>query len=334
MTSGPVQRPRPGPHNPVQTTPPRTPGSVRRTTTVDSTFPDGIGGRVILRVRGRDLRTAAVDTPAVLDELAVDLELEPWSGTIVAVDVAVASAALESLAGLPFRGLRHRLADLIPEDAARRTLCFSALEDASGAYLVSGYAGLRAGLIPSTPELAEIAVQRQGDVCIGWALDGPVIDTIRRTSEHAVPVGPLAPALEGDDSLAWHEIPPLSPQCVRRRRRTDVVTAADQDESLHVEHHFRDSYVGADGEEVMHEYVVRAVVDGAGHVVSIDVDARVLPWYECPGAVDSAQRLVGAALDDIAARVKTEFTGVTTCTHLNSTLRVLADASSLDRSPR
>jgi hypothetical protein len=308
------------------------PGSVRRTTTVDTAFPDGIGGRVVLRVRGRDLRTGAAGASDILDELAVDLELEPWSGTIVAVEPAGASPPLDALAGLRFRGLRHRLAELVPEDAARRTLCFSALEDAGGAYVVSGYAGLRAGLIPSTPEVAEIAVQRQGDICIGWAFDGPVIETLRRTAKHAVPVGPPAPALEGDDPLAWHEMPSLAPQSVRRRRRTDVRPASNHGAPFDADHHFRDSYAGADGEDVMHEYVVGAVVDDARRLVSIDVEARVLPWYECPGAVASAQRLVGTALDEIEARVRSEFTGVTTCTHLNSTLRVLADVACLDRS--
>jgi hypothetical protein len=315
----------------VTHTTPRASDSVRRTSSIDTTFPDGLGGRVVVHLRGRDLHTDAGGHGAVLDELALTLEVEPWSATIAGIEVTVASVSLDGLPGLPFRGLRRRLSDLFPDDAIRRTLCFSVLEDLGGAYLVSGYAGLRTGHIRSTPEVAELAVQMQGDICLGWALDGPVIETLRRTGTHAVPVGPAAPVLEDGDALAWHELPALSPQSVRRRRRTDV-SKPGRDDARRIEHHFRDSYAGVDGEEVMHEYVVDAAVDDARRIISIDAEARVLPWYECPGAIATAQRVVGVELDALAARVTSEFAGVTTCTHLNSTLRTLADASGLDRS--
>jgi hypothetical protein len=280
-------------------------------------------------LRGRDLRTDAAGNGVVLGELVVDLELEPWSGTIVKVDAE--NVPVNSLADLPFRGLRRRLAELFPDDAARRTLLLSALEDVAGAYLVSGYAGLRTGLIPSNPEVAELAVQMQADVCIGWALDGPVIATLRSTGSHAVPFGPPAPELAGDDTLAWHELPALATPSVRRRRSTDVERIAGRDQALYAEHHFRDTYAGVDGEQVMHEYVVGARFDNARRVSAIEVEPRVLPWKECPGAARTAQRLVGVALDEIAAQVTSDFAGVTTCTHLNSTLRSLADAEPLSR---
>jgi hypothetical protein len=329
MTGETAQRPRPGPHRPVEGTRARQPGSVRRTTSADTTFPDGIGGRVVLMLRGRDLLTATSGGDVVLDELAVDLELEPWSGTIVKVDSL--NASVDALAEVPFRGLRRRLSELFPDDTARRTLLFSALEDVAGAYLVSGYAGSSTGLIPSNPDVAQLAVQMQADVCIGWALDGPVIATLRTTGGHAVPFGPPAPKLEGDDTLGWHKLPMLPTPSVRRIRCTDV-EPAPHGEALSVEHHFRDTYVGVDGEQVMHEYLVAARFDEARQLISIEVEPRVLPWNECPGAVGTAQRLVGVALQEIATRVTSDFAGVTTCTHLNSTLRTLSDAEPLSRS--
>jgi hypothetical protein len=278
------------------------------------------------------MRTNHCGGTTVLDELAVDLEIDAWAATVVGVDALVSSAPLDGLAGLPFRGLRRRLRELLPDDAERRSLCFSALEDLAGAYLVSGYAGLRAGLIETSPEMAEMAVQTQGDVCIGWALDGPVIATLRTTANHAVPFGPIAPALEGADPFAWHELPPLSTPSVRRRRRTDA--QANGDDGLRAEHHFRDSYADAEAEQVMHEYLVGAHFDDARRLVAIDVDARVLPWYECPGATVTAQSVVGVELAEIETYVTSELAGVTTCTHLNSTLRCLADVHALDRSLR
>ena len=59
----------------------------------------------------------------VIDELAVSLEIEPWTATIVGVEVTAASAPLDALVGLSFRGLRRRLPELFPADAARRSLC-------------------------------------------------------------------------------------------------------------------------------------------------------------------------------------------------------------------
>jgi hypothetical protein len=99
---------------------------------------------------------------------------------------------------------------------------------------------------------------------------------------------------------------------------------------LAAEHHLRDTYADVDGEIVMHEYIVAAKFDPGRRLDAVDVDARVLPWHECPGAVASAQRIVGATLDELATRVRAELRGATTCTHLNSTLRTLADVCALD----
>jgi len=57
----------------------------------------------------------------------------------------------------------------------------------------------------------------------------------------------------------------------------------------------------------------------------------VLPWQECPAAAASAQRLVGIDLAEVVARVRADFVGPSTCTHLNSTLRALADLQALQR---
>jgi hypothetical protein len=57
----------------------------------------------------------------------------------------------------------------------------------------------------------------------------------------------------------------------------------------------------------------------------------VLPWEACPGAVASAERVVGVPLDDLARRARTELVGLTTCTHLTSTIRCLADVRALAR---
>jgi Protein of unknown function (DUF2889) len=228
------------------------------------------------------------------------------------------------------RGFARQVAELFPDEEARRSLCFSALEDYAGAHLVSGYAGLRAGPAEMTPEHAELAINTQGDACIGWALDGGAIQNIRVNARHAVPIGPAAPTLDRDDPLGWHEFASLPDGAVRRQRRTDVFPDASDPKMLCSEHHLRDSYADVDGAIVMHEYLVRSAFDSDRRLDSIDVAARVLPRNECPGAVPSAQRMVGVALDQLATQVRSELRGATTCTHLNSTLRTMADVSALD----
>ena len=327
-----VPAPRPGPQNPVAGTPPRAPESIRRTTTADITFPHGTGGPVTADVRGQEVRTNAAGKAEVTDTFRATFTIDPDAAKIVAVDVDAdaASESLDALVGLPLRGgFARRLIEILPADATSRSLCYSALENVGGAYLVSGYARLRTGATAMTPEQSERAMQLQADVCIGWALDGPVIETIRLTGRNAVPFGPAAPSLIGDDPLGSHDQATLAPTSVRRQRRTDVRAAAHGD-WLHVEHHFRDSYADFGTEQVMHEYLVHATFDDERRLATLRVDPRVLPWHECPGAVASAQRIVGVALDDIEAQVRKELAGATTCTHLNSTLRALADVRALE----
>ena len=96
--------------------------------------------------------------------------------------------------------------------------------------------------------------------------------------------------------------------------------------------HFRDSHVDGSGAgTIVHEYTVTGAVDLATRTVT-DVTAaaaRVLPWQECPGALGSASRVEGMALGELRNRIRTEFVGTSTCTHLNDTLRSLGDLGAL-----
>ena len=55
----------------------------------------------------------------------------------------------------------------------------------------------------------------------------------------------------------------------------------------------------------------------------------MLPWQECPGAIGSAARIEGMTLSELRDRVRGEFVGTSTCTHLNDTLRAIADLDAL-----
>ena len=126
------------------------------------------------------------------------------------------------------------------------------------------------------------------------------------------------------------ELPPLS---VRRRRRLDLLAPVAPGGEHRIDLHFRDSHVDEDGvETVLHEYTVTGTADaGSGRIVSVAARAQVLPWLECPGAVASAERLAGMELSSLRPTIRHEFVGRSTCTHLNDSLRSLADISALAR---
>lgn len=316
-----MTQPAPGPHDTVVATPPLEVGAVRRTTTVDTGRPDGWDAPVVLDVRGRDVRRRPDGDHEVIDELALSLTVEPDS-TITRVEAAgvVGLPDLEGL--LLFMGWGRAMAERLP---AERTLLASALEDLGGAYLVSGYAPLRAGRIELDEETAVLAADRQRDICSGWRTGGSMLTVLETEGVNAVPYGPATSPDLIDDG--WHDVAPLGGHTVRRARRLDV---SPTPLGLRADAHFRDSYQPSDGPEMaLHEYTVRADVDRAGALAEVDVTPQVLPWAECPAAVASAQRVVGTPVADLAAAARRDLRGNTTCTHLTSTMRSLADVAHL-----
>jgi Protein of unknown function (DUF2889) len=330
-----------GPHAPATSTPPRRPGSVRRTTSIDTVRPEGPGGTLVVDARGRDLRTDRDDAEVVeaLGEVALTLHLEAGSHSLVdiRVDAAVGQAEdapeLRSLLGARVgSGFRRLLDEAMPAERERGTIVHLLLDDLVGAVLVSGYSLLHADALPRREGLLDAMVTRLGDQCSGWALDGGFIANLRDTGRLATPQGPPAPPLAplDGDALAWHDMAPLPPDATRRRRRLDVL-APDAGGVRAIDAHFRDSHVDGSGNEtVVHEYAVGGSVDARRRlIVDVWASALVLPWTECPAAVASAERLRGTAFDDLRLRVRRELVGTASCTHLNDTLRSLADLGAL-----
>jgi Protein of unknown function (DUF2889) len=132
------------------------------------------------------------------------------------------------------------------------------------------------------------------------------------------------------DPHAWHALAPLPPESTRRRRRLDVLAPGPG--GLHaIDAHFRDMHVDGEGREtVVHEYAAHGFVDARHRrIADLSAEALVLPWVECPAAVAGAERLQGTTFDDVRLRVRDELVGTASCTHLNDTLRSLADLDAL-----
>lgn len=326
--------PRHGLHAPTDATPPRRPGSVRRTSTVDVVRPGVIDEGSVLLGRSRDLYTGLDGAPQVLATARTRVEVGLTPAPIVrGVEVEPGVAGLDTLIGLRassgFRGAIDAGTDARPGTGE-----YLLLDDVPVCVLVSGYALLHATARGDRPALSLTHARSAGTVhgvnaCAGFRTGGTIM-TAWEAGENAVATGPEAPSvLDPDDPIGWHEFPgDLPADGVRRWRRIDAWRDAD---GLHLNSFYRDSHVAPDSTEtIIHEYTVDALVDLDDLIVRHCVATpRVLPFVECPAAVDSATRLAGMHLDELRTRVRAELRGTSTCTHLNDQLRSLADAEHL-----
>lgn len=332
MPAVPRIHPRHGPHDPTAGTPPRRPGSVRRTTTIDMLRPDenDLLGRLLLRGLARDLVTDPDGSARVVGEASMSVDLDFLDGRrILAIETTPDVPALRELVGTSAAaGFRRAVTRLDPTIATRLSLLHALLDDVPVATLVSAYATSRAGLKPADA----VAAARGVDQCAGWRADGTIMLELRARETTPVVTGPPAPAVVGpEDPLAWHPTPPLPGTGMRRHRRMDLAPDPAAGDAIVADVLFRDSYQPEGGVEMaLHEYTVRAGVDLAtGRFVTVTADPRALPWQECPAATASAPRLDGTPVAEVRRRVGAEFRGATTCTHLNDTLRSLADVPAL-----
>lgn len=316
-----------GPQDPMAPTPPRRPGSIRRTSSIDTVRPDGLDGRLVVTARARDVATTS-SGDTVLDEARVTFDLEPH-GLVRNVDAHPEVAELEDLNGLSVGpGFRADVKAAHPDLATSEPLLHLLIDDLPGAVLVSGYARLHSDAMG---QIAAESMERRADLCAGWVSEGVMMTSIRERGQVPTPIGPPSPPLtREDDPIAWHRLAPLPPNATRRVRRIDVSPHRDTD-LVAVDSMFRDSHFGEGTSETsVHEYSVEATVRADTRVIaSIAATPHVLPWVECPNAIDSANRLVGVPLDDLRHRVRSSFSGPSTCTHLNDTLRSLEDVVGL-----
>ena len=347
-----------GPQDAVTSAPPRPAGSIRRTTNIDTLRPDGLRADAVVDARARDLRTNDDGTSDVVATATLQARISP-TRELLSIRTSRAIPALRGLVGASVGpGFRSRVNAIVTDGCDDGSLLYLLLDDLPGATLVSGYALHRAGTHderprgerppgegpdndrlhagpargPSAGPFPDLGAQ--GDICAGWAHDATMMVHVRSTGSLPVPLGPPAPILEPeDDPMSWHLMGDLGPHAVRRRRRLDLVAPSAGGGEHRMDLHFRDSHVDDQGcETIMHEYTVTGTVDlSGGRIGTVSARANVLPWLECPGALASAQRVDGMELSELRARIRQEFVGRSTCTHLNDSLRSLADLSALHR---
>ncbi|MBX6388133.1 MAG: DUF2889 domain-containing protein [Frankia sp.] len=318
------------PTGPVDATPSRRPGSVRRTTSIDMTWNAGFGSTLRLAGRGRDLLTPPAGDPEVLVEQSMDVTVSPerrilglrlddrWDDSGRSLDQMVGRRAMS--------GFRAALADLASEVIDSHEPVALLVDDIPGATLISGFAFSR--WAPMVPLLegarASGALRRMEGICTGFmpGSSGLAPDGTSRWTHRTRAVRLLT---DDPDPWAWHRLPPEPAEAsMRRIRRIDVWVA---DGAAQVDAMFQDSATTPDGgRDAVHEYSLTATADAVtGELTSVAPVPRVLPYAECPLAVRQVDRLLGVRLDDLRSVVLDRLSGVAGCTHLNDALRALAD---------
>ena len=312
----------------------RPPRSIRRTSSLETNWPDGQSGNLRLVGRARDAVTGETGgAPIVCAMDAFEAELQ-WDRTIMAITSRPMRENIGRLVGARGGGhLRSALEELLPDERRSATPLHLILDDISGASLVAGWAWSRwnpewrGGIEAAAATDSSAPMRRPMEgVCMGFrpgssalSMDGSIRSNMNPAQVVDLP--------HPDDPQGWHPLSVQEGAAMRRARRIDVWV----DGLIHVDSTFQDSATDPSGGRVaIHEYGLTATADPVTlELLSLTPDPRVLPFPECPAAVANAQRMVGTRLTDLREKVLVELKGTAGCTHLNDVLRSLAEVGAL-----
>lgn len=302
-------------------------GALRRTSTVDISI-DPAGERLTLAGAARDVAFGDADDILVLDEVTTRCVVEVSTREVVELDVHPrVPNELAPLVGLTAgSGFRRAVREALPGHAERGSLLNLLLDEVPVATVIAGSLLRRRPTAEPRPPMSRPPL----DVCAGWERGGLLATTTLATGNPPLSVGPVATRLDvGPEGRMWHRFPRLGPWSMRRARSIERRPSTAPAGGHSIEALFRDSRMTDDVERVVHEYAVHASIDEAGLITRVVASPRTLPAPECPLAAVSADRLVGTSVTSLREHVSRHFSGTSTCTHLNDTLRALGD---LDRS--
>jgi len=96
---------------------------------------------------------------------------------------------------------------------------------------------------------------------------------------------------------------------------------------IHIDITFQDSAtVPAGGRVAIHEYKLAATADPKTMtLLGLKADPRILPYRECPNAVNTVSWLEGVPLRELRTVVLEKLRRANGCTHLNDVLRSMAE---------
>lgn len=314
------------------TAPPRLPGSVRRTTSIDSEWPEGFGQPVAMTGRARDVFTP-LEGGAPVEFGRGDFSITASQAReILAIEVTPPHPRVAELVGVRAGGASREALKAVLGDRIGTPL-FQVLDDFAGASLVGNWIWSQwtqeslAGAVMQMPE--GVRGPRE-NICTGFATGASSLTPDGRLAQGDLGSTTVGPLEHSDDPLGWHSMPSQSGVKFRRARRLDLFRDGDL---LHADLGFQDSGSNPEGTRSgLHEYRVHAEIDPATMtLVSLQALPLILPFRECPGAAVKIGRLVGQPVANLRDAVPTILRSTLGCTHLNDVLRSLADVPVLAR---
>jgi len=327
-SSSPSDEPGAAPRSPHGHVPPRRLGSVRRTASIDVTWPLNAPGTVMrIAGRGRDLITLRSGEVRIVTEDALSADIEP-DRTISRIESQPPRTGIDGLIGARGGGrLREALNSILPAEKSAGTPLYLLIDDLAGSSLVAGWGWTQWKNLWEDGELR--VADGKGwsrpvleGVCIGFRPGASSLneDGTPRASYNATPVVELPLP---DDPHSWHALPDNRGVAFRRARHIDVWC----DDVLRIEAGFQDSATHpAGGRVAVHEYRLSGSVDPTNfELLSIEASPGTLPYSSCPAAILNLSRLVGVPVGELRNSVPEQLARTAGCTHLNDALRALAE---------
>lgn len=318
--------PDPAGHSPL-----RRPNSVRRTSAIDMTWPQGRGNTMHFHGVARDIFTRkAGGKPELIcqDEMTADIGADR---TILAIESLPPRENIGSLVGVRGGGkLRQVLNEVLPDEQRKGSPLYLLVDDISGTSLIAGWAWSRWPDYDYRTEedmrrVEEMRAKMEG-VCIGFRPGSSALTTEVGSSQHHR-TSPVVPLQHPEDPDGWHDLTVHSEVSMRRARRIDVWAEGE----IQVEVAFQDSASAPEGGRIaVHEYSLQVSADPHSLVItSIQARPHVLPYPECPAAIGNVSRIQGKPLAELRALVLEELPRVHGCTHLNDAMRSMAEVPAL-----
>jgi Protein of unknown function (DUF2889) len=318
--------PDPAGHSPL-----RRANSVRRTSAIDMTWPEGRGKTMHFHGVARDIFTREANSnPELicLDEMTADIDTDR---TIAAIKALPARGTIGKLVGVRGGGkLRQALNEVLPDEQRRGSPLYLLVDDISGTSLIAGWAWSRWPDYDYRTEedmrrVEQMRAKMEG-ICIGFRPGSSALSTEVGSSRHHR-ASPVVPLQHPEDPDGWHDLTVHSEVSMRRARRIDVWVDGD----IQVEAAFQDSASAPEGGRIaVHEYSLQVSADPHSLVInSIKARPHVLPYPECPAAIGNVSRIQGKPLAQLRALVLEELPRVHGCTHLNDAMRSMAEVPAL-----
>jgi hypothetical protein len=324
------------PADPFGPSPRRRAHSVRRTSTIDSVWPQGIAEPKLMQGRARDIYTVAADSaPLVLAEDWMRILASPRREIIEIVTSRCNDVAQELIGQRGGGYLRGELARLLPDELAAGSPLNLLLDDFSGASLVAGWAWSRWSddWMERQRQVGNAGPGRNGvmtGICTGFRPGSTALREDGSSDPVSQSSAIVPPLPRPDDIEGWHALDEQEGVGMRRARRIDVWL---EDGLVQIDVGFQDSATSPKGGPdriAIHEYHVTATADPETFaLLSVRSEPRVLPYRECPSASPNVTRMIGTQLTDMRLAVPRELAGIAGCTHLNDVLRSISDVPQL-----